>query len=50
MVATVQGQDVTIDLDDGPKINGVNIVATDIETTNGVIHVIDAVIVPEGIM
>ncbi len=50
MVATVQGQEVTIDLDNGPMVNGANIVATDIETTNGVIHVIDAVIVPEGVM
>lgn len=50
MVATVQGQDVTFDLDDGPTINGANIVATDIEATNGVIHVIDAVILPEGVM
>lgn len=50
MVTTVQGTDVTIDLDNGPMVNGANIVATDIETSNGVIHVIDAVIVPEGMM
>ena len=50
MVATVQGQEVTIDLDNGPMVNGANIVTTDIEATNGVIHVIDAVILPEGVM
>ena len=46
MAATVNGADVTITLDGGAKINGANIVAADIETTNGVIHVIDAVILP----
>ncbi|MCC6008314.1 MAG: fasciclin domain-containing protein [Rhodobacteraceae bacterium] len=45
--ATVQGQDVTITLADGPKVNGANIVAADIVASNGVIHVIDAVILPE---
>ncbi|MBO6638943.1 MAG: fasciclin domain-containing protein [Roseitalea sp.] len=49
-VATVQGQDITIDLDNGPMINDANVVTADIETSNGVIHVIDKVIVPEGIM
>ena len=49
-VATVQGQDVTIDLDYGPMINDANIVTADIEATNGVIHVIDKVIVPEGVL
>ena len=34
-------------LDNGvPKINGVTITVTDIETRNGVVHVIDAVLVP----
>lgn len=49
-VATVQGQDVTIDLDYGPMVNDANIVTADIEATNGVIHVIDKVIVPEGVL
>ena len=49
-VATVQGQDVTIDLDYGPMVNEANIVTADIEATNGVIHVIDKVIVPEGVL
>lgn len=34
--------------DDGVTINGANIVATDIEARNGVIHVIDSVILPPG--
>lgn len=50
MVATVQGQDVTIDLDNGPMVNDASVTAADIETSNGVIHVIDKVIVPEGVL
>ena len=44
---TLQGGAVTFTVADGAvKINDANIVVTDIEATNGVIHVIDAVIVP----
>ncbi|QYK42104.1 MAG: fasciclin domain-containing protein [Paracoccaceae bacterium] len=45
--ATVQGQEVTITLDGGPKVDGAAISAADIEATNGVIHVIDSVILPQ---
>ncbi len=44
--ATVQGGDITIDLDSGVMVNDANIVQADIETSNGVIHVIDKVILP----
>jgi len=44
--ATVQGGDVTIDLDNGVMVNDANVVQADIETSNGVIHVIDKVILP----
>ncbi len=44
--ATVQGGEVTIDLDNGVMINDANVVQADIETSNGVIHVIDKVILP----
>ncbi|MEM6617581.1 MAG: fasciclin domain-containing protein [Pseudomonadota bacterium] len=44
--ATVQGGEITIDLDDGVKINDATVTAADIEGTNGVIHVIDKVILP----
>jgi uncharacterized surface protein with fasciclin (FAS1) repeats len=50
MVATVQGSDVTIDLDNGPMVNDANVTTADIETSNGVIHVINKVIVPEGVL
>jgi len=46
MAKTVQGGEVTITLDGGPKVNGAVISTADIETTNGVIHVIDSVILP----
>lgn len=44
---TVNGADVTISVSDaGVKVDGANVVKTDIKTSNGVIHVIDAVILP----
>jgi uncharacterized surface protein with fasciclin (FAS1) repeats len=46
-VNTVQGSPVTFKIMDGkPMINGANIISTDIMATNGVIHVIDSVILP----
>jgi uncharacterized surface protein with fasciclin (FAS1) repeats len=43
---TVQGQSVTISTRGGVKVDNANVVKTDIVATNGVIHVIDAVILP----
>ena len=46
---TAQGSDVAIVLaEGGVRINDANVTATDIETSNGVIHVIDNVIIPRG--
>lgn len=45
-VATIQGSTVTIMTEGGVSIDGANVIAADIETSNGVIHVIDAVILP----
>jgi uncharacterized surface protein with fasciclin (FAS1) repeats len=46
---TVQGQDVSIAVENGVvKVNGASVVKTDIWTSNGVIHVIDSVILPES--
>ncbi|MEX0370143.1 MAG: fasciclin domain-containing protein [Tateyamaria sp.] len=45
---TVQGEAVTIDLDNGVMVEEATVVSADIETSNGVIHVIDSVILPEG--
>ncbi len=44
--ATVQGGEVTITLDGGAKVNGAVVSSADIAASNGVIHVIDAVILP----
>ena len=44
---TVQGSDIDIMVTDaGVKVDNANVIQTDIETSNGVIHVIDAVILP----
>jgi uncharacterized surface protein with fasciclin (FAS1) repeats len=45
-VKTVQGADVAIDATTGVTVGGATVVSADIEATNGVIHVIDAVIMP----
>ena len=45
---TVQGDDVTITVDGGDVfINDAKVIETDIEASNGVIHVIDTVLIPE---
>ena len=47
MVATtVQGSDIMIDLDNGVMVDEATVIQADIETSNGVIHVIDTVILP----
>ena len=46
-VKTVQGSELTITTDGGVKVDGANVVKADIVTTNGVIHVIDAVVLPK---
>jgi uncharacterized surface protein with fasciclin (FAS1) repeats len=44
---TVQGSDVDIQVvQGGVQVDGANVVQTNIEASNGVIHVIDAVIMP----
>ena len=45
---TVNGADVAISVDGGTvAVNGATVTATDIGATNGVIHVIDTVLIPE---
>lgn len=46
MVATVEGQKVDVDARQGVKVNGAHVVSADIVASNGVIHVIDKVILP----
>ena len=44
--ATVEGSTLDINATNGVMIDGANVVTADIETSNGVIHVIDKVIMP----
>lgn len=43
---TVNGKAIDIDTASGVKVNDANVTATDIDASNGVIHVIDSVILP----
>ncbi|NEP06423.1 MAG: fasciclin domain-containing protein, partial [Okeania sp. SIO4D6] len=48
MVKTVEGSKVNIDVSNsGVKVGKANVVKADVPASNGVIHVIDTVIVPE---
>lgn len=44
---TLQGGKLSIDTSNGVMVNDANVVKTDIETSNGVIHVIDTVLLPQ---
>jgi uncharacterized surface protein with fasciclin (FAS1) repeats len=48
-VATVEGSKVTIATADGVKVDKATVTATDVAATNGVIHVIDQVLVPADV-
>jgi uncharacterized surface protein with fasciclin (FAS1) repeats len=47
-VKTLEGDDITIDTSDGVKVDEAHVVKADIDTDNGVIHVIDTVIMPHS--
>jgi len=46
-VKTVQGSDLTVSTSSGVKVDNANVVKTDIVADNGVIHVIDSVVLPK---
>ena len=46
-VKTVQGSDITITTSGGVMVNNAKVTATDIVADNGVIHVIDTVVMPK---
>jgi uncharacterized surface protein with fasciclin (FAS1) repeats len=43
---TVQGGNLRVDARHGVKVNNSNVTQADIEASNGVIHVIDTVLMP----
>ena len=43
---TLNGESVTVDLSDGVKIDDAKVTMADIEASNGVVHVVDAVLLP----
>lgn len=47
MAETVNGQSITIGVGDTVTVDGATVIQADIEASNGVIHVIDQVILPE---
>jgi uncharacterized surface protein with fasciclin (FAS1) repeats len=48
-VATVEGQSVTISTESGVMVNEATVVTPDVDASNGVIHVIDAVLIPPDV-
>lgn len=47
-VTTVQGEELTVSIKDGKvMINGANVTTADLSGSNGVVHVIDAVLMPK---
>jgi uncharacterized surface protein with fasciclin (FAS1) repeats len=44
---TVNGQEITVAIGDGVKIENAKVTTADLEASNGVIHVIDSVIMPK---
>jgi len=45
--ATVNGQEITVTIGEGVKIDNATVETADLEASNGVIHVIDSVIMPK---
>jgi uncharacterized surface protein with fasciclin (FAS1) repeats len=45
--ATVQGGALAIDATSGVRVNDATVIAADVEASNGVIHVIDTVLIPQ---
>lgn len=49
-VPTVEGSDIMVSLGDKVTVNNATVIMADVEASNGVIHVIDTVIIPPDLM
>jgi uncharacterized surface protein with fasciclin (FAS1) repeats len=49
-VPTVEGSDIMVSLGDSVTVNNATVILADVEASNGVIHVIDTVILPPDLM
>jgi uncharacterized surface protein with fasciclin (FAS1) repeats len=47
-VATVEGSKLAVDATDGVKVDGATVVTADVAASNGVIHIIDTVVMPKS--
>ena len=47
MAKSVEGSEIAVDATDGVKVDNAKVVKADIQASNGVIHAIDAVIMPK---
>jgi uncharacterized surface protein with fasciclin (FAS1) repeats len=47
MVKSVEGDELSVDGTNGVMVNDAKVIKADVETSNGVIHVIDAVLIPK---
>lgn len=48
-VKTVEGQDVTLSTANGVTVNGAEVTTADVMATNGVVHLINQVLIPPGV-
>jgi uncharacterized surface protein with fasciclin (FAS1) repeats len=47
-VASVEGNKISVDATNGVKVDGAKVVGADVAASNGVIHIIDTVIMPKS--
>ena len=46
---TVNGEELPVSVDGGVRVDGARVISADIEASNGIIHVVDRVLLPAGI-
>ena len=46
---TVQGEELPVSVDGSVHVDGARVISADIEASNGIIHVIDRVLLPAGV-